>query len=238
MTDALYAAMLAMIVTFLAGHPILAELRRRKLGKSADTDAPEAYSAKAGTPTMGGVIFLTGIFAASIPFALLQDSDTLLPIAAMGIVALPALFDDFQTLIGSGRLSGHERWFWLVKWGVLIAIGVTFTELPGSEKGLALTFLVWLQGFILWAVHRHNWFRRQALLRQMRLMLQDRVNNQLTVMLSVAEVRGREMSDTDQADLEAAVAAARTVSVEIENLSFESLRRWEHRYGRYLPSVS
>jgi hypothetical protein len=26
--------------------------------------------------------------------------------------------------------------------------------------------------------------------------------------------------------------------VEIENLSFESLRRWEHRYGRSLPSVS
>ena len=122
--------------------------------------------------------------------------------------------------------------------GVLLAIGVTFTELPGSEKGLALTFLVWLQGFILWAVHRHNWFRRQALLRQMRLMLQDRVNNQLTVMLSVAEVRGREMSEADQADLEAAVAAARTVSVEIENLSFESLRSWERRYGRYLPSVT
>jgi hypothetical protein len=38
--------------------------------------------------------------------------------------------------------------------------------------------------------------------------------------------------------MEAAVAAARTVSVEIENLSFESLRRWERRYGRYLPSVT
>lgn len=119
--------------------------------------------------------------------------------------------------------------------GVLVAIGVTFTELPGGEKGLALTFLVWLQGFILWAVHRHNWFRRRALLRQMRLMLQDRVNNQLTVMLSVAEVRGRDMTEADRVDLEAAVAAARTVSVEIENLSFESLRRWERRYGRHLP---
>jgi len=119
--------------------------------------------------------------------------------------------------------------------GVLVAIGVTFTELPGGEKGLALTFLVWLQGFILWAVHRHNWFRRRALLRQMRLMLQDRVNNQLTVMLSVTEVRGRDMSDTDRADLEAAVVAARTVSVEIENLSLESLRSWERRYGRHLP---
>ncbi|HEY9015669.1 MAG TPA: hypothetical protein VIM84_11470 [Gemmatimonadales bacterium] len=119
--------------------------------------------------------------------------------------------------------------------GVLVAIGVTFTELPGGEKGLALTFLVWLQGFILWAVHRHNWFRRRALLRQMRLMLQDRVNNQLTVMLSVTEVRGRDMSDTDRADLEAAVVAARTVSVEIENLSLESLRSWDRRYGRHLP---
>jgi hypothetical protein len=69
----------------------------------------------------------------------------------------------------------------------------------------------------------------------MRLMLQDRVNNQLTVMLSVAEVRSREMTETDRTDLEAAVAAAHTVSVEIENLSLESLRRWERRYGRHLP---
>jgi hypothetical protein len=61
------------------------------------------------------------------------------------------------------------------------------------------------------------------------------VNNQLTVMLSVAEVRGRDMTEADRADLEAAVVAARTVSVEIENLSLESLRSWERRYGRHLP---
>jgi hypothetical protein len=121
--------------------------------------------------------------------------------------------------------------------GVLVAVAVTFTELPGGEKGLALTFLVWLQGFILWAVHRHNWFRRRALLQQMRLMLQDRVNNQLTVMLSIAEVRGRDLSEVERADMEAAVVAARTVSGEIENLSFDSLRRWERRYGRHLPAL-
>jgi hypothetical protein len=61
------------------------------------------------------------------------------------------------------------------------------------------------------------------------------VNNQLTVMLSVAEVRGRDMTTADRADLEAALLAARTVSVEIENLSIESLRSWERRYGRHLP---
>lgn len=120
--------------------------------------------------------------------------------------------------------------------GVLVAVAVTFTELPGGEKGLALTFLVWLQGFILWAVHRHNWFRRRALLQQTRLMLQDRVNNQLTVMLSVAELRAREMSELERSDLESAVMAARTVSGELENLSLESLRSWERRYGLHLPA--
>jgi len=120
--------------------------------------------------------------------------------------------------------------------GVLVAIAVTFTEMPGGEKGLALTFLVWLQGLILWAVHRHNVLRRRALLQQARFMLQDRVNNQLTVMLSVADLRARELSTVDRTDLETAVAAARTVSGELENLSLESLRSWERRYGRHLPA--
>jgi hypothetical protein len=67
-------------------------------------------------------------------------------------------------------------------------------------------------------------------------MLQDRVNNQLTVMLSVAELRARETSAIERADLETAVAAARTVSGELENLSLESLRSWERHYGRHLPA--
>ena len=33
-------------------------------------------------------------------------------------------------------------------------------------------------------------------------------------------------------------APSDTALVEIENLSFESLRRWERRYGRHLPTMS
>jgi phospho-N-acetylmuramoyl-pentapeptide-transferase len=127
MVEALLAACVAMPVTIALGHPILAELRRRKLGKSADIDVAatlEAYAGKAGTPTMGGLMILAGILAGGIPFGVLADSDILLPLGVMLVAAAPALFDDFQTLIGSGRLSGHERWFWLLKWGVLIAMGI------------------------------------------------------------------------------------------------------------------
>ena len=42
MADAALAALVALVLTVLAGHPLLAELRRRKLGKSYTGDEPEA----------------------------------------------------------------------------------------------------------------------------------------------------------------------------------------------------
>jgi phospho-N-acetylmuramoyl-pentapeptide-transferase len=122
--DAMLSGGLALVVALVAGYFVVPALRQRRLAKQADTDAPEAYAAKAGTPTMGGVIFLLGIAVAAVPFALASDSDLLLPLLAMLAAAILAVFDDFQTLIGAPKVSGHERWFWLVKWGVLIATGV------------------------------------------------------------------------------------------------------------------
>jgi hypothetical protein len=65
-------------------------------------------------------------------------------------------------------------------------------------------------------------------------MLQDRVNNQLTVLVGVAELNNHSADPRDD-DVETALAAARAVSHELESLSLESLRVWESRYARFLP---
>ena len=119
--------------------------------------------------------------------------------------------------------------------GVLIAIAVTFAQLTQQMQGLALTYLIWLQGFILWAVHRYSLLGRKRLIRKLRLMLQDKVNNQLTVLVGVAELSGREHAINDERDLEVALTAAKAVSQELDALSMESLRRWERRYSKFLP---
>ena len=124
MLDAMLAACLSMITTLAAGRPILAELRRRKLGKAYSGEEPQAYAAKAGTPTMGGLMFLLGLTVATLLFAVPEDSDVLIPLVAMLAAAALATFDDVQTLAGAERLSGHEIWVWFVKWGVLLATGV------------------------------------------------------------------------------------------------------------------
>lgn len=133
-------------------------------------------------------------------------------------------------------LSEHFELF-LTTIGVLLAVLIAFAELTRGERGLATATIVWLQGFLIWAVHRHCWFRRRRLVDKMRVMLQDRVNNQLTVMLGVAEARCLDQGEEQRADLERAVLAARTVSAELEDLSLDSLRTWERRYGKGIPPM-
>lgn len=121
MVDALLAACTAMLVTFAVGRPILAVLRRRKYGDSYSGDEPEAYASKAGTPTMGGVMFIAGIVVAALPFSVASNSDIHVLLVAMLAAAGLGLFDDLQTQ--TGKLTGHEVWFFFVKWGILLAIG-------------------------------------------------------------------------------------------------------------------
>lgn len=133
-------------------------------------------------------------------------------------------------------LAEHFELF-LTGASVSLAIGLIFVGLPRGEQGLAHAFLLWLQGFLIWAVHRHAWFRRRALVNKMRLMLQDRVNNQLTVMLGTAEIRNRELTPAERQDVETATTAARAVAHELETLSLESLRSWERRYRYFLRGM-
>jgi phospho-N-acetylmuramoyl-pentapeptide-transferase len=123
MVDAMLAACLGCLVTLLAGKPVLAELRRRKLGGAYSGEEPAEYASKAGTPVMGGLMFLLGILVAGAIFGVAEDADILLPLGVMLAGGALGGYDDLQTLEGRQRLTGHERWFFFVKWGVLLVIG-------------------------------------------------------------------------------------------------------------------
>jgi hypothetical protein len=134
-------------------------------------------------------------------------------------------------------LAEHFELFMTVV-GVLMAILLTVSEMSRGELGMAMIFVIWLQGLILWAVHRHSKLRTQALVHRMRLMMQDRVNNRLTVWLNLSDVQARVAADSGRVEREAvSLAAARAVSLELDKLSFESLRNWERRHARFLSSL-
>jgi phospho-N-acetylmuramoyl-pentapeptide-transferase len=55
------AAILALLISFLLGPPMIEWLRRVKLGQKVREEGPQTHYVKAGTPTMGGLLMLTAI---------------------------------------------------------------------------------------------------------------------------------------------------------------------------------
>jgi len=63
---AAYAAITALLITFLVAPPIIAALRQKKLGESIRLDGPQTHLGKAGTPTMGGLLIIISTVVAVV----------------------------------------------------------------------------------------------------------------------------------------------------------------------------
>ncbi|HEU5248910.1 MAG TPA: phospho-N-acetylmuramoyl-pentapeptide-transferase [Thermoanaerobaculia bacterium] len=60
------AAVTALLLALALGGPMIRFLKRRQIGQSVRTDGPRSHLAKAGTPTMGGVLILLAVIAATL----------------------------------------------------------------------------------------------------------------------------------------------------------------------------
>lgn len=120
--------------------------------------------------------------------------------------------------------------------GVIVVAVATVAVIIRGVPTVFMAGIVWFQALILLAVRRQSRADREHLVRKLRVMLQDRVNNQLTVLVGLTDFRAHANRSDDREDAELALTAARAVSREIEMLSIESLRSWEARYAKHLPA--
>ena len=56
----LLAGLVSFLLTLVLGKFVIAELRKLKAGQEIRKDGPAWHSGKAGTPTMGGIMFMIG----------------------------------------------------------------------------------------------------------------------------------------------------------------------------------
>ncbi len=61
---AAYAAITALLISFLLGPAVIGGLRRFKVGQVVRQDGPETHLHKAGTPTMGGLLMILSVVVA------------------------------------------------------------------------------------------------------------------------------------------------------------------------------
>ncbi len=124
------AAILAMVISILAGPKFIDFLRERELGQQIREDMPAGHVAKQGTPTMGGLLMLLG---AVIPFLILSKY-TLPGLAILGVTlgcGAIGFLDDFIKLRHRRSLGLSGRWKLLL----LVAISI-FLGYAAHREGL------------------------------------------------------------------------------------------------------
>ncbi len=69
----LVATIASFVVTVIIGYFLIPVLRRLKFGQTIREEGPESHQQKAGTPTMGGLIFFASIIVTTIVLAFVFD---------------------------------------------------------------------------------------------------------------------------------------------------------------------
>ena len=109
MGEVLIAGMAAMLICIFLGPKFIEYLRVKEFGQHIREDGPQEHHAKAGTPTMGGLIVFAAI---CVPYLVLSDRDAQ-SLAVFGVAigcAALGFADDFIKIVKRRSLGLSARW--------------------------------------------------------------------------------------------------------------------------------
>lgn len=102
---ALMAAMLALFIAFAFGPMLLRVLRAGQIGQPVSQYAPQGHAAKAGTPTMGGVLILASMLLAVLAFADVTNRYVMLTLGVLVGYGAVGFWDDYLK-VTKGKNAG------------------------------------------------------------------------------------------------------------------------------------
>ncbi|HEV2770562.1 MAG TPA: phospho-N-acetylmuramoyl-pentapeptide-transferase, partial [Solirubrobacteraceae bacterium] len=134
MGEVLIAGTAALLICIFLSPRFIAMLREREFGQNIREEGPEGHHAKAGTPTMGGIIIFTAI---AVPFLILSDYDWR-AVGVFGVALACALLgfaDDYTKIVRRRSLGLRAR----TKLGATILISLALWYVATQQAGIAET---------------------------------------------------------------------------------------------------
>jgi phospho-N-acetylmuramoyl-pentapeptide-transferase len=138
--EVLIAGTASLLICVFLSPKFISFLRAREFGQNIREEGPEGHHAKAGTPTMGGIIIFTAI---AVPFLLLTDWDW----RAIGVFgtalacALLGFADDYTKLVKRRSLGLRGRTKLIVT--LMIAVGLWLVATRGADLPDTLNLRLW-----------------------------------------------------------------------------------------------
>ncbi len=93
------AALTALLIAFVFGPKIIAALKRRQIGEQGKKEAPKSHMAKAGTPTMGGLIVLTSLIVPALLWCDIKSAFVILVVLVTLFLGGVGFLDDYLKVV-------------------------------------------------------------------------------------------------------------------------------------------
>ncbi len=133
--EVLIAGMSAMLITIFLGPKFIEYLRVKEFGQQIREEGPQEHHAKAGTPTMGGLILFLGM---AVPYLILSERDTE-SLAVFGIAigcAAIGFADDVIKITKRRSLGLSARYKLLAQIALAVGLFYVATEVVNLETSI------------------------------------------------------------------------------------------------------
>lgn len=125
------------IIVIISGPILLPVLKNLRWGQRIRLDGPKLHLDKAGTPTMGGIMFLVSTSVASLIFGGREPAVYII-LAAMWAYGLVGFADDYQKVVFKRSLGLKARHKIIAQVGISMGIGLLAVGLLGREPAIIL----------------------------------------------------------------------------------------------------
>lgn len=135
------AALAALLVSFLLGPWLIRSLTQKQIGQQIRDDGPASHSAKAGTPTMGGVLIILALASSTILLADITNLYVLL--AVVGTLGFGAIgfVDDYLKLTRKNSKGLPPRAKLYGQFAIALAVAVALYYYPRFSTELGIPFI-------------------------------------------------------------------------------------------------
>ena len=127
MGEVLIAGTASLLICIFLSPKFIAYLRRREFGQQIREEGPQEHHAKAGTPTMGGIIIFTAI---AVPYLLLTDFEAR-SVGVFGVAVAESLM--LTPLVPAFRIEASVP----CPSSVMFLVIVTVPKPPGSRASIS-----------------------------------------------------------------------------------------------------
>jgi phospho-N-acetylmuramoyl-pentapeptide-transferase len=137
-----FAALTALLISFILGPWLIERMRRIKLGQYIREEGPKSHQVKAGTPTMGGILINIAILIPTILWADIFNPYIWIVLFVTAAYAAIGFVDDYRKLVKKRNLGLTAKEKFTAQFGValLAALAIAYLPMLKNNYNTVITF--------------------------------------------------------------------------------------------------